>query len=185
MIEEFVRAKDPYIEKYLKKKFTVETDPVKKLSLSRYLVRLQDEEALDFYIEYMITKEEVPDDSSPLNPLYWLRKPKFINKVLELYQLAQDKKFYSDNFKDLRSITSNALQNIAKFGNNFPLVKPKIEAWIKKKKRIAKSQKENLPPNLINDLFFYLESFEMEYYNRVEMLSLEQAIALYKSIHRL
>ena len=104
--------------------------------------------------------------------------------MLELYQVAQEPKYYSDNFRDLRSITSTTLQNIALYGSNFPKVKTKVKKWIKSK-RVKKMAKNNtLPPNLITDLHFYLESFGRQFYNRVEMLKLTDAISLYSEIHK-
>jgi hypothetical protein len=183
LIDEFVRVRHPYIEKYLKKKFREEHDEKKKLSLSRYLIRMQNEEALDFYINFMVEHGDVPDDSSPHNPLYWLKKPKFIEKVLGLYELSQDKKYYRDSFKDLRSISANAIRNIALEGYNFPKVRKRIKSWIDKRKRNERSGETKLPGNLISDLYFYLESYDKEFYNRVQMLNLKKAISLYRSIY--
>lgn len=181
LIEQFLRAESPTIEAYLKKKFAAETDRKEKLNYSKYLIRLQDREALRYYIDYLKQVNSVPDDSSPVNPLYSLRKVIFTWPIINLYETAQQPQFHSDSFCDLRNITATTLQNIALYNGNFPNVKRRIKLWMVARQLVKKIRP--MPINLIKDIEFFLENFAKQFYvTRVVMLSQQEAIMLYRKI---
>ncbi|OMP76270.1 RNA-binding domain-containing protein [[Flexibacter] sp. ATCC 35208] len=181
LIEQFLRKESSTIRTYLKEKFVAEKDGLEKLNFSKYLIRLQDLKALKYYVNYLKQANSVPDDSSPVNPLYSLREKRFTWTILNLYEIAQQPQFHSDSFSDLRSICSIALQNIALNNGNFPYVKQRIILWIMARKLINKFKP--MPINLLKDIEFLLENFDRQFYvTNVVMLSQQEAMELYHKI---
>ena len=180
LIEAFLKNGGDFIFGYLETQFAKATDPAEKLKFSRYLIRLQNKAGVDFYIQYMKYNKVVLDDSSPVNPLYQLKSPYFTFQMLDLYKLAQDSAYTRDGFKDLRSISITAFQNIALFKKNFLVVKRKLRWWLLKQKAISLLKREIHLPNYIHDIEFYWEGVEQQYYvNRIVPVSLPEAIRLY------
>lgn len=182
LIEVLIQANNPKIKAYLKTLLEAEEDPAERLNIIRFLVRLQDKYAVALYLKHIADIKRSPDDSSPGNPLYSLRKFRFTKEILELYELSQGPSYYADNFADLRHIASSALQNIALHPGNFLKFTRLVNKWIVKRTVAGKSQ-HPVPVNLFKDLQFFLETFGKQYEtSNVEMPSLEEGIKIYRKV---
>lgn len=185
IIEILIRAESPGIKEYLRRLLEIETDPAEHFTIIRYLVRLQDNNAVDLYLKHAAEIGRSPDDSSPGNPLYSLRKLRYTKQIIDLYELAQAPGYYADNFSDLRSIASATLQNIALFPGNFEKFTKLVNEWIKERNRAAKALRQHAPEQVFGDLHFFLETFGKQHETSgVVMPTLDQSLKIYSKVMR-
>lgn len=180
LIDKFIHSNSPNILKDVRKLLRNETNADEKMTLTRYLVRLQDKKGVKAYIQYLESIQSSPDDTSPAHPLYSLRSTRFTKLILYLFELSQQPQYRADSFNDLHTISYTTLQYIALHEFNFPKFKKQVKNWITQRKL----KKKVVPPNLFDGLYALLENLEKQYYiSNVVMLSQSQAIELYQKIH--
>lgn len=180
LIEEFIKTESSFIKGFLKREFAKENDEIKKLSLSKYLIRLQDVSGLKFYVNYIKYKKRVPDDSSPANPLFSIYKAKFTYQVLEMIKLSQNPVIIHDDFRDLRSISFNCLRNLVVYQGNYKKVKRMIALWLLKQRVISIFNRGQTPTIILNTLKLYMEGIDQQFnVNNSKVFKLDEAINLF------
>jgi hypothetical protein len=141
-----------------------------KINATKYLVKLNDLEGLEYYVNWLLTKKSYKIESLiEKSPLIFLEDIKAIPLLINLLEKSYDPEFIQDDFYRLDSDVLDALTNIAlKSEKNYINVKSTIENFIAQNSNIFKN---------VNFLNLFLENLERKFYRaKSENISIENAI---------
>ena len=124
----------------------------------------------------------MPDDSHA-NPLVLIREVGLTSLILDIFLLSKDPTIKFNKYNNLSSIAINSLTNVALYQQNFRAVKRQFDRWILVKRVKSILGKPVLTAELLDDLHFYWEIIEQQYYSqRTDVLSTTEAIMAYNKI---
>ena len=128
-----------------------------KIKASKYLVKLNDLEGLEYYVNRLETKKSYKIESLvERSPLIFLEDIKAIPLLIKLLGKSYQSDFVQDDFYRLDSDVLDALSNIAlKSENNYIKVKSAVEDFISNNSNIYKN---------VHFLNLFLEKLEQKYY---------------------
>jgi hypothetical protein len=141
-----------------------------KIKASKYLVKLNDFEGLEYYANWLVTKKSYKIESLiEKSPLIFLEDIKAIPLLIKLLEKSYNPEFIQDDFYRLDSDVLDALNNIAlKSEKNYAEVKGALEKFIIKNSNIYKN---------VHFLNLFLEKLERKFYfTKVEKVDIEGAI---------
>ena len=141
-----------------------------KINASKYLVRLNNLEGLEYFVNWLVTKKSYkPESLIEKSPLTFLEDIKAIPLLIKLLEKSYDPEFIQDDFYRLDSDVLDALSNVAlKSKNNYIKVKSAIENFIGKNSNIFEN---------VNFLNLFLEKLEQKFYRaKSENIDIEGAI---------
>jgi len=179
-----IEVKDKFkwiiVEKLFKKKSTklkdflieiLESSTIEdKIKASKYLVKLNDFEGLEYYVNWLETKKSYEIESLiEKSPLIFLEDIKAIPLLIKLLEKSYDPEFIQDDFHRLDSDVLYALNNIAlKSEENYIKVKNVVENFISKNSKIYKN---------VHFLNLFLEKLEQKYYiTKSGKIDIEEAV---------
>jgi hypothetical protein len=183
LIKILIDKENKHILSYLLSEFKKASTPEEKLEISKFLIQLQNIKGLRFYISFVKDKKYVPDYSSSENIFRKLNVLSALPFVLGFYSLGYDETIKQDNFINIKDICSTAIHSISLHEDNFKIAKLifrchcyllKLKAWFGLVKK---------PKEILNNLNFYFENIEQQYYVSKSIdITLEEAINKYRSI---
>ncbi|SEP01329.1 hypothetical protein [Paenibacillus sp. OV219] len=131
---------------------TIEKD---KLEATKYLIKLQDIEALKFYVSWVRQKVKEQEVINILMPLQTLKRIDALPYVIELLELTYLEGFKQNQFERIDTEVRNALVNIAlQSSDNYNHVKLEVERFVKSNKHLK----------YVNFLYSFIEDMEARYY---------------------
>lgn len=185
LIKIMIDKRNKYVLSYLLSEFKKAPTPEDKLEISKFLIQLQNIKGLKFYISFVKNKKHVPDYSSFENIFQKLNVLSALPFVLDFYALGYDKTIKQDRFINIKDISITAIHSISLYRENFKIAKLiyrcycsllKLKAWFGLIKR---------PKEILNNLNFYFENIEQQYYvSKSINITLEEAINKYQSISK-
>ncbi len=175
VLDELVKNKSSFTHEFLLKLFQASEEP-DQFKAAEYLIKLQDLDALAYYVDYIKNQRHFSRDmydTSPLPSLHTLDAASFLIELLEInYQEDFDQ---SDHFERLDRLVLDALTNIALISdNNYSEIRRFIEDFIEKFNKIYKN---------VNWLYSFLEQMEQKHYiNKSEQISIVEVIEKLKTV---
>ena len=169
IIEKLFEKKSKKLKKFLKESLK-KPDDEDKLNSSKYLIKLNDLEGLEYYVKWLEKKNSYTIESLiEKSPLIFLEDVKAIPLLINLLEKSYQSDFIQDDFHRLDSDVLDALSNIAlKSDNNYINIKNAVENFISKNSKIYKN---------VNFLNLFLEKLEQKYYiNKSEKIDIEEVI---------
>ncbi len=169
IIEKLFEKKSKKLKKFLKESLK-KPDDEDKLNSSKYLIKLNDLEGLEYYVKWLEKKNSYTIESLiEKSPLIFLEDVKAIPLLINLLEKSYQSDFIQDDFHRLDSDVLDALNSIAlKSEENYFKVKNAIENFISKNSEIYKN---------VYFLNLFLEKLEQKFYfTKVEKVDIEEAI---------
>ena len=169
IIEKLFEKKSKKLKKFLRESLK-KSNEEDKLNSSKYLIKLNDLEGLEYYVKWLEKKNSYTIESLiEKSPLIFLEDVKAIPLLINLLEKSYQSDFIQDDFHRLDSDVLDALSNIAlKSDNNYINIKNAVENFISKNSKIYKN---------VNFLNLFLEKLEQKYYiNKSEKIDIEEVI---------
>jgi len=169
IIEKLFEKKSKKLKKFLKESLK-KPDDEDKLNSSKYLIKLNDLEGLEYYVKWLEKKNSYTIESLiGKSPLIFLEDVKAIPLLINLLEKSYQSDFIQDDFHRLDSDVLDALNNIAlKSEKNYIKVKNAIENFISKNSEIYKN---------VYFLNLFLEKLEQKFYiTKSEKIDIEEVI---------
>ena len=169
IIEKLFEKKSKKLKKFLKESLK-NPDDEDQLNSSKYLIKLNDLEGLEYYVKWLEKKDSYTIESLiEKSPLIFLEDIKAIPLLINLLEKSYQPDFVQDDFYRLDRDVLDALSNVAlKSENNYIKVKSAIENFISKNSNIYKN---------IHFLNLFLEKLERKFYiAKSENIDIEEVI---------
>ena len=175
VLDELLKNKSSYAHEFLLKLFQTSGEP-DRFKAAECLIKLQDLDALAYYVDYIKNQQRFTRDMYDTAPLTSLHTLDAVPFLTELLQTSYQEDFeQSDPFERLDRLVLDALTNIALLSeNNYYEIRISIEDFIDKFQPIYKN---------INWLYSFLEQLEQKYYlNKSEQISIDEVIEKLKTV---
>jgi predicted NACHT family NTPase len=141
-----------------------------KIKASGYLIKLQDINALEYYVEWIKEKNRFDREVYNASPLSSLTTVNAIPYIIELLKLTYQKTFQQqDYFYKIDNLILAAFRSISlESEDNYQIVKQEIEKFIKKYINVYEN---------VNWLFSFLDQLEQQYFiNKSQKLTIDDVI---------
>lgn len=174
IVDELTKLKSCFCRDYLRG-VLAQGDDGEKSKASWYLVKLQDIDGLNHFVEDIITNRQYGFSFTEVSPLRSVEIPEAIPSLLSLLDASYQTDFVREGFNNLQSDVLTALTNIAvKSHGTYERVRTAIETFIK----------QNLETNdRVRFLYFQLNTLERTYYTRKsESISLVEVLPMLDNI---
>lgn len=147
-----------------------------KIIASRYLIKDQNFEGLQYYTQRIITSKKFKYDHFGQEPLLELKTGKAVPYLMKLLRVSYESDLIQDKFHSLQLVVQSVLTNIALLSErNFITVSKSIENFIKRYKNEIDE---------INFLYSFLERLERQYYvAKSKNIRLDDVISRLKDIN--
>ncbi len=170
VIELLVDSDGKFAYEFLKKLFNSSSES-EKLKSSEFLIRFQDIEALQYYIDSLVEQNELAKGPLDSSPLRYLEISQSIPYLLQLLKISYEKKFSPKEYgHTLNQIALDALESLAlKSDSLFHDVQDNLYDFISKYSSIYCN---------INWLYYFLDQLERKFYvNKSAQMDIEAVIS--------
>lgn len=163
-----------YIEKYLLNLLKSKNEDI-SFEASEYLIKLQNIEGLQYYVEYVRKNKKFRYNDWKESPFSKLTNIELTPLLIELLEIDFNEKIEQDKYESLYKHVTNAIKSIALYSEkNYLAVKLSIESFIKNNKKIKK----------INRLYYFLEDLELQFYiNKSEAIEIKEVVSKLKELN--
>jgi len=175
VLDELFKSKSSYAYDFLSKLFKTSKEP-DRFKAAEYLIKLQDLDAMAYYVDYIKTQRNFSKDMYNTSPLPSLHTIDAVPFLIELLEINYQKDFeQSDHFERLDRLVLDALTNIAFISDkNYFQIRRSIGNFI---------DKFNTIYNDVNWLYSFIEQLEQKYYiNKSEQISIDEVIEKLKTV---
>ncbi len=173
--DELFKNKSSYAHEFLLKLFQTSGEP-DRFKAAEYLIKLQDLNALAYYVDWIKMERNFSRDMYNSSPLPSLQTLDAVVFLIELLRMNYQEDFnQSDHFERLDRLVLDALTRIALLSdNNYFEIKRSIEDFIEKYKGNYKN---------VNWLYSFLEQLEQKHYiNKSEQISIDEVLEKLKTV---
>jgi predicted NACHT family NTPase len=176
VVDKLIDRTSKHVYDYLKVLFqrgTVED----KIKASKYLIKLQDINALEYYVEWLKEKNRFDREVYNEFPLSSLTTVNAIPCLIELLKLTYQKTFQQpDYFYKIDNLILAAFRSISlESEDNYKIVKQEIEIFINKYINIYEN---------VNWLYSFLDQLEQQYFiNKSQKLTIDDVIKKIETIN--
>ena len=184
LIDLFISEGGNFIRNYLWTRFKEENEPEKKMIWAGYLTRLLMPAGIDYYLKSLIKSGIVPKNTGEQNPLYYLKKAKYIFPVLDIIKSSKDLPTHYNHEQNLRNVAFRVLQEIGLSPDQYESANRKVKQWLYRESLYRKLKtKSAASPEIINMISFFWESVTKQHYIDLGTnLALSEALRIYETI---
>jgi len=142
---------------------------------SEYLILLENIDGLKYYVEYVKKNKKFRYRYWKESPFNKLTKTELIPLLIELLEIDFKEKVSQDKYDSLYKYVTNALKSIALLSEkNYSKTKKSIQNFIKKNKDI----------NNVNNLYYFLENLETQFYvNKSDSIEIKEVVSRLKELN--
>ena len=169
VIDELIKNGSEYAHEFLLRLFQTAEEP-DRFRAAEYLIKLQDLNALAYYVEWIKKEKSFPRSLYDSSPLPFLQTLEAVPLLIELLEISYQNDFeQEDHFERLDSLVLNSITSIAlQSDEHYYKIKESIEIFIDKFKTEYKN---------VNWLYSFLDQLEQKYYvNKSEQISIDEVI---------
>ena len=175
VLDKLIKNNSNPAHEFLLKLFRTAGEP-DRFKAAEYLIKLQDLNALAYYVDWIRKKQNFSRSSLHTSPLPALHTIEAVVLLIELLEISYQKNFeQSDHFDRLERIVLNTLTTIALQSDQaYCAIRESIESFIIKFKSVYKN---------VNWLYSFLEQLEQKYYvNKSEKNNINDVISKLEKI---
>jgi predicted NACHT family NTPase len=175
VLDKLIEHNSKYAHEFLCQLFQTSGEP-DRFKAAEYLIKLQDLDALAYYVDRIRKKQNFSRSLFDSSPLPHLRTSEATSLLLELIELSYQERFQqSEHFERLDRLVLNSLTTIAlQSDENYSTTRASIERFITKFDNVYKN---------VNWLYSFLEQLEQKYYvNKGEKINIEEVISKMEKI---
>jgi len=170
VVDELISRKSQYVSDYLRELFK-QGEIKDKITATEYLIKLQDINALEYYVEWINEKKRFDGEMYNSSPLGSLTTANAIPQLIELLELTYQKTFQQsdDDFDKLDRLVLAAFKSISlESEDNYLKVKQAIEIFIKRYINIYEN---------VNWLYSFLNQLEQQHFiNKSQKFTIDDVI---------
>lgn len=169
VVDELITRKSQYVSDYLRELFKQgEIDD--KITATKYLIKLQDINALEYYVEWIKEKKKFDREMYNASPLGSLTTANAIPSLIKLLKLTYQKTFHQpDDFEKIDNLILAAFRSIGlESEENYLQVKQSIENFIREYINVYEN---------VNWLYSFLDQLAQQYFiNKSQKLTIDDVI---------